>query len=221
MSKKLYQLPEKTTALSADDLLLVSTNGSSKSVKASTVEAPLKAYTDSKVALEENARLSGDAATLDSAKSYTDSQIDSLSLTQGPQGIQGEQGLQGIQGEKGEQGLQGIQGATGETGGGMPSGIVMAYASSIVPTGYLLCNGQAVSRTTYHSLYSAIGNEYGAGDGTTTFNIPDYQGMFLRGRVTAPAPVTGTGTPATNNATFNSHGINRTGLKLDLLVLVR
>ena len=190
MSKKLYQLTEKTTALAADDLLLVSTNGSTKSVKASTVEAPLKAYTDSKATLEEsramaaeailrasqisevsraesienslnialseevsravaadsslassisatsssiltaliaeqNARSSGDAATLDSAKSYTDSQIDSLSLTQGPQGIQGEagldgqdgaQGIQGIQGEKGDQGEAGEQGSQGSQG---------------------------------------------------------------------------------------------------------
>ena len=54
MSKKLAQITEKTTALDPNDLLLVSTNGNSRSVKASTIEAPLKAYTDSKVDSEES-----------------------------------------------------------------------------------------------------------------------------------------------------------------------
>jgi len=47
--------------------------------------------------------------------------------------------------------------------------------------GWLLCNGQAVSRTTYASLFSIIGTNFGAGNGSTTFNVPDYRGKFLRG----------------------------------------
>lgn len=47
--------------------------------------------------------------------------------------------------------------------------------------GYLLCNGQAVSRTTYAALFSKIGVDFGIGDGITTFNVPDYRGCFLRG----------------------------------------
>lgn len=47
--------------------------------------------------------------------------------------------------------------------------------------GYLLCNGQAVSRTGYSRLFSAIGTNFGDGDGNTTFNVPDYRGAFLRG----------------------------------------
>ena len=47
--------------------------------------------------------------------------------------------------------------------------------------GYLLCNGQAVSRTTYAALFAAIGTNFGVGDGSTTFNVPDYRGCFLRG----------------------------------------
>lgn len=47
--------------------------------------------------------------------------------------------------------------------------------------GFLLCNGQAVSRTTYAALFSAIGTNFGIGDGSTTFNVPDYRGCFLRG----------------------------------------
>lgn len=47
--------------------------------------------------------------------------------------------------------------------------------------GFLLCNGQAVSRTDYSALYALIGTSFGAGDGSTTFNVPDYRGCFLRG----------------------------------------
>ncbi len=48
-------------------------------------------------------------------------------------------------------------------------------------TNWLLCNGQTVSRTDYADLFNLIGIKYGAGDGTTTFNVPDYRGKFLRG----------------------------------------
>lgn len=52
-----------------------------------------------------------------------------------------------------------------------------------VPTmaGFLLCNGQAVSRTQYSALYALLGTSFGSGDGSTTFNVPDYRGCFLRG----------------------------------------
>jgi len=60
-------------------------------------------------------------------------------------------------------------------------GTVIYYASSTVPVGYLKCNGGAVSRTTYQGLYSAIGNTFGAGDGSTTFNLPELRGEFIRG----------------------------------------
>lgn len=63
---------------------------------------------------------------------------------------------------------------------GVPTGAVMPYASSGAPTGWLQCAGQTVSRTTYATLFAAIGTTYGVGDGSTTFGIPD-----LRGRVVA------------------------------------
>jgi microcystin-dependent protein len=63
----------------------------------------------------------------------------------------------------------------------IPAGTLAPYAGSSAPTGWLFCYGQAVNRTgTYASLFSAIGTSYGAGDGSTTFNLPD-----LRGRVAA------------------------------------
>lgn len=61
------------------------------------------------------------------------------------------------------------------------SGTVIALATTTVPTGYLECNGSAISRTVYASLYAKIGATYGSGDGSTTFNIPDLRGEFLRG----------------------------------------
>jgi microcystin-dependent protein len=54
-------------------------------------------------------------------------------------------------------------------------GIILMFAGSSIPTGWLLCNGAQVSRSTYSNLFSAIGTTYGAGDGSTTFNIPDIQ----------------------------------------------
>lgn len=56
----------------------------------------------------------------------------------------------------------------------LPVGTIVSSGNSSTPTGYLLCNGSAVSRTTYAKLFSAIGTTYGAGDGSTTFNLPNY-----------------------------------------------
>lgn len=60
-------------------------------------------------------------------------------------------------------------------------GMIFPYAGSSAPSGFLLCNGQAVSRTTYSSLFTLIGTSYGAGDGSTTFNVPDLRGSVLLG----------------------------------------
>jgi microcystin-dependent protein len=62
-----------------------------------------------------------------------------------------------------------------------PIGEVAAVATDSVPDGFLQCDGSAVSRTTYASLFSVIGITHGEGDGSTTFNLPDYRGSFLRG----------------------------------------
>lgn len=62
-----------------------------------------------------------------------------------------------------------------------PAGIVMPFAGSVAPQGYLLCDGSAVSRATYSALYTAIGDTYGAGDGSTTFNLPDLSGRVVIG----------------------------------------
>lgn len=60
-------------------------------------------------------------------------------------------------------------------------GTIIAYANNSVLPGFLECDGSAISRTTYSDLFSAIGTTWGAGDGSTTFNLPDLQGAYLRG----------------------------------------
>lgn len=83
----------------------------------------------------------------------------------------------------------------------LPSGIVSPYAGADAPEGWLLCYGQAISRETYASLFTAISTTYGVGDGSTTFNVPD-----LRGRVVAGQDDMG-GTSA-NRLTNQSGGLN-------------
>jgi len=62
-----------------------------------------------------------------------------------------------------------------------PPGMIETFAGSTVPHGWLAASGQAVSRTTYAALFAAIGTTFGAGNGTTTFNLPDMRGEFPRG----------------------------------------
>jgi len=77
-------------------------------------------------------------------------------------------------------------GATGtatwaDAGGGVPAGSVIYHAANTAPTGFLKANGAAVSRSTYSDLFTAIGTTFGAGDGSSTFNVPDLRGEFPRG----------------------------------------
>ena len=62
------------------------------------------------------------------------------------------------------------------------SGMLMPYAGATAPTGWFLCYGQAVSRTTYADLFAVVGTTYGAGDGSTTFNLPDLRGRVIAGK---------------------------------------
>lgn len=62
-----------------------------------------------------------------------------------------------------------------------PSGMITAYAGSTAPTGWLMCDGTAVSREDYATLFDVIGTTYGAGDGSTTFNVPNLQDKFIEG----------------------------------------
>jgi microcystin-dependent protein len=63
----------------------------------------------------------------------------------------------------------------------VPPGAVQAFAMNSSPNGWLACDGAAVSRVTYEDLFTAISTLYGVGNGTTTFNVPDLRGYFVRG----------------------------------------
>lgn len=67
-------------------------------------------------------------------------------------------------------------------GGLVPPGIISAYIANTAPTGYLLCDGTAVSRSTYSVLFAIIGTAYGVGNGSTTFNLPNMKGKVPTGR---------------------------------------
>jgi microcystin-dependent protein len=113
----------------------------------------------------------------------------------GPAGVQGPQGTIGPQGPAGPQGVP----------GNIPVGSIQIYAGISAPLGWLLCDGSAISRTTYSTLFSTIGTSFGSGDGSyvfdwhdvnnngvidsgeliqrfLTFNLPDFRGRFLIGR---------------------------------------
>lgn len=66
----------------------------------------------------------------------------------------------------------------------MPAGMIFPYAGSSAPTGYLICDGAAISRTTYADLFTAIATTYGTGDGSSTFNLPDLRGRTIAGKGT-------------------------------------
>ena len=91
--------------------------------------------------------------------------------------------------------------------GGAVSGMISMYAGSTAPSGWLECDGAAVSRTTYAALFAAIGTTWGAGDGSTTFNLPD-----MRSR----APVgAGQGTGLSNRALGSVFGAESRVLTID------
>ena len=93
----------------------------------------------------------------------------------------GDQGDQGVAGNDGADGADGADGVDGTNASPFPAGSVIYHAANTPPTGFLKADGSAVSRSTYSDLFAAIGETYGAGDGSTTFLVPDLRGEFMRG----------------------------------------
>ena len=96
-------------------------------------------------------------------------------------------------------------------------GTVIAFAANSTPSGYLLCNGATVARATYPNLFTAIGETYGAGDGSTTFALPNLTNRFIQGSGTAGTVKAAglpniTGTIYTSNAWDASGGSNPSGV---------
>ena len=88
----------------------------------------------------------------------------------------------------------------------LPPGAVVPYAGGSAPTGFLVCDGTAVSRSTYSTLFGIINEAFGAGDGSTTFNLPNLEDRFPMG-ATTPKPVgtTGGGTATLSEANLPAH----------------
>ena len=121
--------------------------------------------------------------------------------------------------------------APGGATGAVPIGGQIPYGGLVAPTGFVLCYGQALSRSTFAALFAVIGTRYGNGDGSTTFNVPDKRGRTSFGRDNMGPAGDGTGTPANRitNAVSNivgtqvgtnggsqampvhTHGVNDTG----------
>lgn len=90
-------------------------------------------------------------------------------------------------------------------GHSVESGVITAFGGAAAPTGWHLCNGAAISRTTFASLFAAIGTAYGAGDGSTTFNVPNLQQRFPLGKATSG---TGATLGGTGGAIDHVHGLD-------------
>lgn len=89
----------------------------------------------------------------------------------------------------------------------VPTGFIAPWPTATAPTGYLLCNGDPVSRTLYANLFALIGTTYGAGDSATTFNVPDLRGRFPLGKAASGTGSTlaGTGGSLDHTHTGPSH----------------
>ena len=89
-----------------------------------------------------------------------------------------------------------------------PVGSIKMYGGSTAPTHWLFCDGSAVSRTTYSALFNAIGTTFGTGDGSTTFNLPDFRGR------TAIGAGTGTASDATAHTLGSTGGAEKHKLEI-------
>jgi len=86
----------------------------------------------------------------------------------------------------------------------IPAGIIMPYAGASAPTDWVLCDGSAISRSTYATLFAIVGTTYGTGDGSTTFNVPDFRGRVAIG--------SGAGTKVATFVSQAGNTITATGL---------
>jgi microcystin-dependent protein len=91
----------------------------------------------------------------------------------------------------------------------LPSGLTLPYGGITAPSGFLLCDGSAVSRTTYAGLFAILSTTYGVGDGSTTFNLPDMRQRFPLGKAAAG---TGSTLGSTGGAIDHTHDVTPVSL---------
>jgi len=148
----------------------------------STVTVPDASFTNAKLATVATATIKGRVtAGTGAVEDLTGAQATTLlSAVVGDSGSGGTKGLVPAP-AAGDAAAAKVLTAAGIWAAGVPVGSVTMFASNGAPTGWLECNGTAVSRTTYSVLFAAIGTVFGTGDGSTTFNLPDMRGEFARG----------------------------------------
>ena len=91
---------------------------------------------------------------------------------------------------------------------GVPTGSVFCMAVATIPSGYKECNGEAVSRTTFAALFAVIGTQYGTGNGSSTFNLPDLRGEFVRGFDNGRGVDNGRSIASSQSSQFGQHNHN-------------
>ena len=97
----------------------------------------------------------------------------------------------------------------------VPTGSVTTFSTLSVPTDFLECDGSAIDRTTYADLYTVIGTSYGVGDGSTTFNIPDLRGEFIRGADNGRGIDSGRAIASSQADEYKTHSHNSAGRTSD------
>jgi microcystin-dependent protein len=148
----------------------------------STVTVPDASFTNAKLATVATATIKGRVtASTGVVEDLTGAQATTLlSAVVGDSGSGGTKGLVPAP-AAGDTAAARFLSAAGTFAAAVPVGSMSMYAANSAPTGWLECNGGAVSRTTYAGLFAAIGTVFGSGDGSTTFNVPDMRGEFARG----------------------------------------
>jgi len=94
-------------------------------------------------------------------------------------------------------------------GGVLPAGAIVPFGGAAAPAGWLLCDGAAVSRTTYAALFAAVGTTFGVGDGSTTFTLPDLRGRFPLGKAAAGTGSTLGGTGGALDHAHDAHVVTQ------------
>ena len=107
-----------------------------------------------------------------------------------------------------------VNSALSNIGASVPTGTMFIYGGSVAPDGWLVCDGSAISRSTYAELFGVIGTSYGVGDGSTTFNIPDMRDRFVQGASTSNPIGTKLEAGIPNITTQDNDGSNTSGYML-------